>query len=258
MKESYCKYPAIIGIVIAVLIVVSIIWCCVRCCCCGLSCCCGCFSCFNRCCPSGRGRKRHRYADAPSYPRQPNPYPYMGYVPPSNPPAYHGPNTATFDVPGQKVNGDSLQPMPTPADARMDESRPRDDLELGQIRQFDQVTGVVPVAGRQRSKGGYRALPGQEDSVQQPGYYRGAISTHPSGSDLGAQSMLTQSTAYPPPQTDRFQTGAAMPAPYPPSGPYQPTYAAFSPDQGSASGQARPPSLLQIGRKPVNTSMREI
>ncbi len=253
MQKAYCKWPAIIGIIIGGLIAVSIIWCCVRCCCCGMSCCCGCFSCFNRCCPSGRGRKRSRYGDGPDDYRQPNPY--MGYVPPSNPPMYQGPNAATFDV-GKKGNPDSLPAMPTWADGK------REDVEMGHMTQPGQATGVLPVAAGRTSKGGYRELPNQDDAVEQPGSYRGANSTHPYGSDLGAQRMMTQNTAYdstqPQAQTDRFQAGAAAPAPYSRSSPPQPSYAAYTPNVGSSMGQARPPSLLQVGRRPVNGSTREV
>jgi hypothetical protein len=254
MQKSYCKLPAIIGIVIAVLITVSIIWCCVRCCCCGLSCCCGCFSCFNRCCPGGRERKRSKYADAPptGYP-QPNPY--MGYVPPSNPPVYQGPNTATFDMSGKKVNGDSLPAMPTLADGRLESSNRGGDMEMGNMTPLGQTTGIMPAAGGWSSKGGYRELPNHDDAMDQPGSYRGADSTHPYGSDLGAQRMMTQNTAYDPPRpqpsTDRFASGAAAPAPYARSSPPQPTYAAYNPDMGHSSGEVRPPSLLQVGRRPV-------
>ena len=261
MKESYCKYPAIIGIIIGVLIAVSIVWCCVRCCCCGLSCCCGCFSCFNRCCPSGRGRERSKYADPPADYREPNPY--MGYIPPSNPPAYHGPNTATFDVPGSKVNGDALPSMPTWKDGKLEESH-RDDVEMGNLAQPGQATGVVPIAGG-RSKGGYRELPNHDDSIIQPGSYRGTNSTHPYGSDLGTYGMMAHNTAHDPPptqpQSDSFMAGAASPAPYSRSSPPQQPYTPYSPNPGFPSvspGQARPPSLLQVGRKPMNGSMREV
>lgn len=252
MSKAYCKWPAIIGIIIAVLIAISIIWCCVRCCCCGMSCCCGCFSCFGRCCPSGRGRKRSKYDDAPPQDyRQPNPY--MGYIPPSNPPTYQGPSTATFAVPGQKVNADSLPAMPTWADAKREESNHRDDMEMGHMTQPGQMTGVLPVAAVGRSsKGGYREVPNHDDAVEQPGSYRGANSTHPYGSDLGAQRMMTQNTAYDPPrplsQTDRFQAGAAAPTPYSRSSPPQQSYTPYSPNLG---GQARPPSLLQVGKRAV-------
>lgn len=248
MAKSYCKYPAIIGIIIGSLIAISIIWCCVRCCCCGLSCCCGCFSCFNRCCPSGRGRKRSKYADEmPSDYPQPNPY--MGYVPPSQPPAYRGINTATFDVPGK--TGDALPAMPTWADAKVENSNRGNDVELGQMgEQSGQATGVVPVAAGRSSRGGYRELPNHDGVVDQPGSYRGANSTHPYGSDLGAQRMATPYD--PPQQTDRFQAGAAAPAPYSREIPPQPTYEAYSPNVGGSSGggQGRPPSLLQVGRRP--------
>lgn len=246
MEKSYCKYPVIIGIVVAGLIVVSIIWCCVRCCCCGMACCCGCLSCFNRCCPSGRRRRRsHRYHDSRSDYQQPNPY--MGYVPPSNPPAYLGPNTATFDAPVRNVNGDSLPAMPTWADGKVHESTPRDDVELGQMTQPGQATGVVPVARAWTSKGGYSELRNQDDYLPQPGSYRGASSTHPYASDLGAQGMMSQADAYAPPTTDRFQVGSAMPAPD-----------SLLPQAAYPATQARPPSLLRIGRRPVNQSLQKI
>lgn len=272
MEKSYCKYPAIIGIVIGALIAISIIWCCVRCCCCGMSCCCGCFSCFNRCCPSSRGRKRSKYADDEpmNHPRQgyQQPNPYMGYIPPSNPPAYRGPSTATFDVPGQNVNGDSLPAMPTWADAKVENSNRSNDIEMGHMTQASQSTGVIPIASAamagRTGRGGYRELPNHDEPIDQPGTYRGAQSTHPYGSDLGAQRMMgAQHTPYDPPQpqpaTDRFQSGAAAPSPYARSSPPQQAYTAYSPDMGaSGSGQARPPSLLQVGRRPVQGSLREI
>lgn len=262
MKQSYCKYPAIIGIIIAVLIAVSIIWCCVRCCCCGLSCCCGCFSCFNSCCPSGRGKKRRQPADPPADYRQPNPY--MGYIPPSNPPAYHGPNTATFDVPNHQANGDALPAMPTWSDGKLEESH-RHDVEMGHLAPAGQATGVVPIAGGRSGRGGYRELPHHDDSIGQTGSYRGTESTHPYRSDLGAQGMMAPHTAYDPPpphsQSDPFMAGAAAPTPYLRSSPPQPPYSPYSaqPTLPPVSpGQARPPSLLQVGRKPINGSMREI
>jgi hypothetical protein len=260
MQKSFCKYPAIVGIIVAVLIAISLIWCCVRCCCCGLSCCCGCFSCFNRCCPGGRGRKRSKYAEPASDDRQPNPY--NGYIPPPYPPAYQGPNTATFDVPGRKVNGDSLPAMPTWAEAQVQNSSNRDDVEMGHIARPAQASGIVPLAGGRANRGGYRELSAHEDSAEQPAGYRGTSSTHPYGSDLGAQSMTSQRTGYDQPgsrpATDRFQTGASAPAPYARSSPPQPAYAPYTPNLGSVSGQARPPSLLQAGRKPVTGSLREI
>ncbi|KAF7511135.1 hypothetical protein GJ744_005366 [Endocarpon pusillum] len=279
MQKAYCKWPAIIGIIVAVTIAVSVLWCCVRCCCGGLSCCCGCFSCFNRCCTSGRGRGRKRSnkyadmdADAPlpsSYRLPANPNPYTGYTPNYGPPAYNGPNTATFDVPvGQKINGDSLPAMPTWADAKVENSIPRrggggggDDVEMGYIAQPGQATGVIPVAaaGGRTSRGGYRELPHHDDSsLDQPRSYRGANSTHPYASDLGAQALMPQNnTAYDPPppppqpQFDHFHAGSTS---FPRSSPFAPTYNAYAAaDVGGSgsSGQARPPSLLQVGRKPM-------
>lgn len=113
MAESYCKWPAIIGIVVGSLIVISIIWCCARCLCCGAECCCGCLSCFNRCCPSPRRRDNSGYEKPQSY--GPNPYNNTQYQS-SAPPMYFGggyraPQTATFDSPTPKP--DALPAMPT-------------------------------------------------------------------------------------------------------------------------------------------------
>ncbi|KAL9036180.1 MAG: hypothetical protein Q9214_006252 [Letrouitia sp. 1 TL-2023] len=66
MAKAYCKWPAIIAIVVAVLIACTALYCCCRC----LSCCC--------CdCLSGgryrRGQKKHKYADLSSPPPPPPP-----------------------------------------------------------------------------------------------------------------------------------------------------------------------------------------
>ena len=167
-------------------------------------------------------------------------------------------------MPGQKINGDSLPAMPTWKDGKLQDST-RGDVEMGNLAHSGQATGVVPIAGGRTSKGGYRELSNQDDSVEQPGSYRGADSTHPYGSDLGAQRMMVQNTAYdaprPRPNPDSFIAGAAAPDPYSRSSPPQPAYAAYSPNPGfpgSLSGQARPPSLLQVGRKPLGGSSREV
>ncbi|KIW99080.1 uncharacterized protein Z519_00743 [Cladophialophora bantiana CBS 173.52] len=66
----------------------------------------------------------------------------------------------------------------------------------------------------------------------------------------------TVSTLYEPPQNDYSSHRISMPKPYnpvsspPPQAPY--------PDSASSPYEARPPSFLQVGRKPVSGSMREV
>jgi len=99
MQKAYCKWPAIVGIVIGSLIVLSLLWCFARCLCCGAECC----ACCLRCCPCG-GKDRDRGArHKDDYSRMP-PAPYAGYQPAPAPMAYGampagGPQFATFDDP---------------------------------------------------------------------------------------------------------------------------------------------------------------
>lgn len=153
MSEGYCKWPVIVGIIIGSLILVSVIWCCVRCCCCGMDCCCGCFSCFNRCCPGPR-RKNEGYQQAP--PQQPyggqyqgpaQPMTYGGY-------AYRGPQTATFDAPttkNGKYNEDALPAMPSWDQANSRHVRD-EDVEMEKLGQdAAQKEGLL---GEERENGG--------------------------------------------------------------------------------------------------------
>lgn len=118
---------------------ISIIWCCARCCCCGLECCCGVCSCFNRCCPSPR-RSNQGY-------EQPAAQPYQQYQ--SHPPpmyggaaggyggygGYRGPQTATFDAPTNKngtYNEDALPAMPSWEQAQSKRVE-HDDVEMEKL-----------------------------------------------------------------------------------------------------------------------------
>lgn len=176
------RWPAIIGIVIGSLIVLSIVFCCVRCLCCGLECCCGCFSCFNSCCPGPRRHKGSKYADGPSS--------YHGYQPAPAPPTYEPPKFASFDVSkkGGKTNGDSLPAMPSWDNAKTHkvEDHSYDDVEMGRLDPHSQMSGAVPQTGRS-GKGGYNELGnsvGTPYSESAPSY-RGADTENPY--DLGAQ-----------------------------------------------------------------------
>ncbi|KAF1827894.1 uncharacterized protein K489DRAFT_31237 [Dissoconium aciculare CBS 342.82] len=127
MEKSYCKWPAIIGIVVASLIVISLLTCLFRCLCCGVECCCACFKCCNACCPSPRrrgGREGYQQTPAPLPPAQPFPTRdqyvqklSMQYG--SGAPAVA--RTATFDTPSRarttvsttSHNDDALPAMPS-------------------------------------------------------------------------------------------------------------------------------------------------
>ncbi|KAI0535699.1 hypothetical protein GGR58DRAFT_428031 [Xylaria digitata] len=122
-QAAFCKWPVIALIIIAGLIVLSIVWCIVRCCCCGLSCCCECCYCLKCCgeccglCDPPRG-KRSKYLDEP-------------FVPPNHDQAYRSPapmnsgfdsmkpsvpQYAEFDT-GNKKDADALPAMPSWEDA---------------------------------------------------------------------------------------------------------------------------------------------
>jgi hypothetical protein len=68
----YRRWPVIAIIIIGGLIVLSVVWCIIRCACCGLSCCCSCFNCLKccgnccGCCDPPKG-KQHKYLDDEPY-----------------------------------------------------------------------------------------------------------------------------------------------------------------------------------------------
>ncbi|KAI0022591.1 hypothetical protein F4780DRAFT_185096 [Xylariomycetidae sp. FL0641] len=127
MQADFCKWPVIAVIAVVGLILVSIVWCIVRCCCCGLSCCCECFRCL-RCCGNCCGccdpprSKGHMYLDEPYVPphhdqayRNEPPMHYPS-TPAYSTPKDGAPQYATFDS-GDKKDADALPAMPTWGDA---------------------------------------------------------------------------------------------------------------------------------------------
>lgn len=146
MQVEYCKYVgssssavllvmrtltssrwSVIGVIIVGgLIIISVIWCIIRCACCGRSCCCSCFSCLKCCgnccgCCDPPRRSRHKYLDEPYIP------PHHGYkshdpmhagfggptVPAAKAPDY--PQYAEFET--SKKDDDALPQMPSWEDA---------------------------------------------------------------------------------------------------------------------------------------------
>ncbi|MCJ1473407.1 hypothetical protein MMC13_002058 [Lambiella insularis] len=147
MSQAYCKWPAIIGITIGSLIVLSLLFCLARCLCCGAECCCACFSCCNACCPSPR-RRGPKYADPP---QQFAPSPYQGYQPgyqpgPAPPMYKPQPQNAQFDAARKgKINEDALPAMPSweTASSRKVFDDHNEDVELGPLDPFHEQTAPM-------------------------------------------------------------------------------------------------------------------
>ncbi|KAF2207475.1 hypothetical protein CERZMDRAFT_88510 [Cercospora zeae-maydis SCOH1-5] len=206
MSKAYCKWPVIIGIVVASLIVLSIVLCVARCLCCGVECCCACCSCFNRCCPSPRRRREKGYEQAP-------PAPYLNQYQP--PPPMHNPyfasggagyrgnpgfaQTATFESPSQKVHEDSLPEMPSwkNASSRRVEQYD-DDVEMEKMEKPEPRVATSPVPSQ-----------GQTERLlnQNPRYHAGQQSLSPStlagyrGQEVGS----TGNSAYAGPSPTHFR-----------------------------------------------------
>ena len=188
------RWPAIIGIVVGSLIVISIVWCLARCLCCGLSCCCDCFR------PRGRRNNGSKYADGPSY----NNAPYMGggYQPAPAPPSYEPPRFAQFDTPS-KPKPDSLPAMPTWDQAT---SRKVEDTSHGQDVEMDhlenrngQMNGTIAHQGP-IGRGGYSQVPSAPPTPndEQQASYRGSEVTNPYATTTPTAYGTNVNTSYPP------------------------------------------------------------
>jgi len=251
----------IIGIIIASVVTISIIICCVRCLCYGLSCCC-----FR-----GRGRKRARYADAPS---AFNPAPYQGYQPANSPHGYAPPQFAQFDASrdrntmGGKVNEDSLPAMPSWDNAKdrkvLDESH-EDDVELGKLdpqkapmlaHQAPAPTARYPEMGPPSA-----GIPYQQHSVAQGGdpgnsYGQGSPGyggAYGQGSPTGPQqyhSLGDPTTNHNPPAQQAYSA-------YAPSSAYGGQETGTVYDSPSPYGN-HTPSVLQAGRQPASNVFRDV
>ncbi|ELR10321.1 hypothetical protein VC83_07952 [Pseudogymnoascus destructans] len=160
MKATYCKWPIIAAIIVGGLILLSVVWCIVRCCCCGMSCCCSCFNCL-KCCGDCCGccnspDKKHKHLDEPYFP--PAFAPHGGYKAPdpmmsgggaagtpfSPAPAYArfetGPNGMAIDPP-KPVNDDALPPMPSWDSAAKRRISIEDEPSAVELGELDPVTG---------------------------------------------------------------------------------------------------------------------
>ena len=269
MSKAYCKWPAIIGIVIGSLIVLSLVWCLARCLCCGASCCCSCLRCCD-CFTPDRHKRRSRDQDA-YRPMMPN----QGFQPMPSPMIYQpgGPQVATFDA-GRKVHADSLPSMPTWSNAqerRVEEPAEEQNDHPAQGHGADVEMGRVnshPTQQRRTSRGGYSQLSnGPTSPLVDSAYgphatsYMGAAGgvaaagSYPYNSDLGAQRFPSSS-----PPTSDFTTPGRLN-----TGSPAPTYATHDPQQNTllaagdtfvAGGIAPTPSEYKNGasNRPYNAS----
>ncbi|MCJ1352254.1 MAG: hypothetical protein MMC33_002238 [Icmadophila ericetorum] len=202
MSKAYCKWPVIIAIIIASLIVASVVFCIARCLCCGAECCCACFSCCNACCPSPRrrGPREPKYQDPPQNRFQPSPY--QGYQPTPAPPVYNaGPQFAQFDAPSGHTGGsddDALPAMPswdTASTRKVLDENQREDPEDVELNHLDPVTAhdaTASLASNQAvapSRSGYGQLAQNPPSPISPSPYS---SSPYAGGDLGTQNPYHQ------------------------------------------------------------------
>lgn len=296
MAESYCKWPAIIGIVIGSLIVISVIWCCARCLCCGAECCCGCLSCFNRCCPSPR-RRNSGY-------EKPQSYPYNSQYQSPAPPMYFGagyraPQTATFDSPSNKnYNEDSLPAMPTWSTAQSrqveDESVEMEKLDRhpsaqqqGLLHQRheseDSIEQDGDIGRMQAGLYNQQAAPyeGQPNVYHEQNSYQGQANVyheqnpyHEQANTYYGQVSPYQGPTSPHDYSQHQQfvgspTSTAGPSMYPPAYNRPPSSVYTSPYAAPPSYRTAPPSIASpppqhaqmnygIGRKPVTGSWRDV
>ena len=262
------QWPAIIGIIIACLIVISIIWCCARCLCCGAECCCGCLSCFNACCPSPR-RKKDGYEQPP--PQNYSPYnQYQSHQPPIYGGAggygYRGPQTATFEAPSKNrnetYNEDALPAMPSWQNAQSRHVE-EDDVEMEKLDN---------TSAQQQS-----LLAANNDGLAGGGRYYNNQAHHDAGADLGTMHAgpyhdydqhqqfagspvsTAQNSMYPPTYRTRPQSSVYEPqsaGPYAPSIP--PSYRTAAPSIASPVQQPPPMPYAGVGRKPVQGSWRDV
>jgi len=257
-----------------------------------MSCCCSCFSCCESCCPSGR-HKSHRHTDQPSsFP----PAAYHGYQPAPPPPSYEPPRFAQFDVSRNgKVHDDALPPMPswdTASQRNVPERHREEELEMGRLdplaaQKAPMLANVAPPP-----RAGYAEA--DSSPVHSPYQHQGGFQGGDLARPYGQEQSPTAYTGYArPPPSVQGRNAAAFGGPQAYGGSAQPQafggygsgygqqqgYSTYSPSMStryepsmnyqqqsgvtynSRSPQPQqssaPPSLLQVGRKPVQGSWRD-
>ncbi|KAL8727766.1 MAG: hypothetical protein Q9166_005821 [cf. Caloplaca sp. 2 TL-2023] len=169
MSKSMCKWPAILGIILAILVILTCTYFLLRC----LSCCC--WDCLS----GGRyqrGKRKHKYADLHS-----SPYDTV-YQPTTSPapPAYAGqpPQYAKFERPR---GDDSLPAMPSWKEAQerrvydQEHDVVRKDIEMGKLEREKEYEQRQPMLARDAKNDpvpGYAEMDGSQggDLGQRGGY----------------------------------------------------------------------------------------
>ncbi|KAK5945918.1 hypothetical protein PMZ80_000057 [Knufia obscura] len=286
MSKTYCKWPVIAAIILGAVIVLSVLWCLFSCLCCGISLCTACVKCLTcgNCCGACRGSRRRK--DPEYHPMPPTPTPYQGYQPQPSPMMYnnHGPQFATFDTgtKSAKIHEDSLPHMPSwdnAATRRVEDHSQQRGSDLEMERMLPQSPVREQPYGRQSQP--YASDLGAQSLDQRgaandyydtplspaPTYYSSApaaaAATAPLNRDhFSPQQNFHQNTSY-----DRGLSPSV--APYPSSRestqftpsvspPSAPSYTPYQSPPLQQNDGVRPPSLLQVGRKPVAGSYREV
>jgi len=240
-----------------------------------------CLTCGGCCGACRRGRRRK---DPEYHPMPPTPTPYQGYQQQPLPMMYNNnaPQFATFDAgaKGRGVHEDSLPAMPSWDNAATrrveDRSHPRDsDMEMermlpqspvreqphGQNQSYTSDLGAQRLDQRGAANDYY-----DTPLSPAPTYYStapvAAAAAAPSNRDHFSPQQNYHNTSY-----DRGFSPSVAPYPssrestqFTPQSTSPPSAPAYSPYQlpSQQSDGARPPSLLQVGRKPVAGSYREV
>lgn len=155
------------------LILLSIIFCIVRCICCGASCCCGCFNCLSCCC-SSRRKKGHQ--QLPTYP--PHPSYFSTQYHQQFPPVYNGSQVARFDASknGSAVDEDALPAMPTwetSAQKRVENSVPAYAASSMELKPIDAASQPVWARENTMVPADYGHSPGARYGGAADEYYSG-------------------------------------------------------------------------------------
>ncbi|KAL6714615.1 hypothetical protein ACLMJK_008040 [Lecanora helva] len=240
MSKAYCKWPAIIGIIIAIIVFALTAFCCVRCC--------------MRRRRGGGGRNRRNTVSMF------NPAPYQGYQPANNPhnapPPYGEPaRYAQFDMPGggKKVTGDSLPAMPSWDTAKTRQvEQEGDHMEMGHMEKSP--LGHRPMNSIGANASSTNLLQPHANHAESDNHtvtQNGQLSPHYTGPDFGhgaghpytgpdfggvGHGQQTAYTAYAPSESTRYE----------PSGANEPQ------ELGTTYNNTQAPSVLQAGRRPEN------
>ncbi|KAF8543869.1 hypothetical protein BDD12DRAFT_801815 [Trichophaea hybrida] len=252
MEKSYCKYPVIVGCIIAGLFIISILICLFRCIMCGYSCCsCCCGGC------GGSGGQRHKevtttYVLPPPAPiiNQPPPplqmHPQPPQMQPQSPPHdYAEPKYAYFDKPSD----DALPHMPSARGVDV-KQEVEESHEMVNVRRSPspQVAGIHAPPPMRRPGEVY---PGQPPPSAAPNYYpAGAAVSSPYNAGNGS---YIQTRPHLPPQgpyagEERNTAAAAVFSPHGAgSGPYVQTQPHLAPQGPYVDEERNTPDYYPAG-----------